>query len=375
MSGAFTVNWLLGETMRLTRRDFLGASLLSAVQIAPAAAQPSAPKNVSPLILGFRGTKPGDATVKEAIGHLEANRAAGLIFFDRNIESRKQLAALTGHILKKLGANRRLLSIDQEGGAVQRFNARNGFTAIPSAQKIAQIPIDEAEKIYEKMSGALRAAGFNFNFAPVVDVNLNKDNPIIGRLGRSFSSEPDVVIEYAKRFIAAHQKAGVGTCIKHFPGHGSSISDSHLTIADITKYWSEKIELMPYQKIAASAVMVGHLLHKEWSGPRSYPSSLSEIATNGLLRRDLGFNRAVFVDDLQMKAIGLRWKTEEAAVLALKAGADFVIVGNMLKYEPKIPEHFEDALNKALKSGQLDKKAYQASSERRAQLLASVAFN
>jgi beta-N-acetylhexosaminidase len=360
--------------MGLTRRTFLGASILSAVQIKPAATQQSTATNVSPLILGFRGTKPGDATVKEAIGHLEANRASGLIFFDRNIESRKQLTTLTGYIAKKLGNDKKLLSIDQEGGAVQRFNGRNGFAAIPSAQKIAQMPLHEAEKRYEVMSQAMRAAGLNFNFAPVVDVNLNINNPIIGRLGRSFSTEPDVVIEYARCFIAAHEKAGVGTCIKHFPGHGSSIADSHLTIADITDHWSEKIELLPYQKIAANAVMVGHLLHKEWSGPRAYPSSLSEIATNGLLRRDLGFKGAVFVDDLQMKAIGLRWKTEDAAVLALKAGADFVIVGNMLKYEHKIAERFERALQKALETGQLDGKAFQASSERRARLLASVAF-
>jgi beta-N-acetylhexosaminidase len=360
--------------MGLTRRTFLGASLLSAAQITPAAAQQSSAKDVSPLILGFRGTKPGDATVKAAIGHLKTNRASGLIFFERNIVSKKQIMALTEHITDAVGGDHALLlAIDQEGGAVQRFNKRNGSIAIPAAQRISAMALEDAEALYEEMSEQLALAGFNFNFAPVVDVNLNANNPIIGRLGRSFSKDPKVVIEYTKRFIKAHAKVGVGTCLKHFPGHGSSATDSHLTIADITKVWKPDIELQPYKSISANAVMVGHLLHTMWSGPDGYPSSLSEKAISEILRMKLGYKGAVFVDDLQMQAIGLHWKTEEAAVLSLKAGADFVIVGNMLKDEPEIPFKLQNALDKELKSA-LFRTTYKDSSQRRAGLLKSVAF-
>lgn len=360
--------------MGLNRREFLAVSLYAAAQAYPAtAAQPPS----SPLIIGFRGTKPNESTVKSAVDHLRLNRASGLIFFERNIESKKQLLALTNHVIRSLGENNgRLLCVDQEGGSVQRLNRRNGFISIPSAEEIAaERTLDEAEQIFDEMCNVMAAAKINFNFAPVVDVNLNRKNPIIGKLGRSFSSSPDVVIEYTKRFINAHKKWGIGNCLKHFPGHGSALTDSHLTITDITKQWRPEIELTPYKSIVANSVMVGHLRHAMWSGSAGYPSSLSEVAINDILRRKVGFKGAVFIDDLQMNSISSQWSTEEAAILALKAGADFLIVGNVLKYEPDIPIRFERALHNALTSGRLSKTEFLASSRRRAKLLESLVFS
>jgi beta-N-acetylhexosaminidase len=214
-------------------------------------------------------------------------------------------------------------------------------------------------------TGATRAAarqtakmladlGINFNLAPVVDLNTNPENPIIGRYGRSFGDDPQTVARHAAVWIEEHRRLGLACCLKHFPGHGSSSQDSHLGFTDISETWNEK-ELMPFQMLIndglADAVMTGHLFHRAFD--RQFPATLSPAIID-LLRRQLAFDGMVVSDDMQMAAITSQFGFAEAAWRTLAAGVDMVVVGNNLVEFSDVPGQFERAIDRALQRGDLD---------------------
>jgi beta-N-acetylhexosaminidase len=177
--------------------------------------------------------------------------------------------------------------------------------------------------------------GFSVNFAPVVDLDLNPDNQVIGKFGRSFGkSGANTVTVYAEQVIAAHHEAGVLTALKHYPGHGSSTADSHEGYVDITRTWSD-IELEPYRQLIGSGyadfVMVGHLIDTEIDASGVKPSSLSRVWINDTLRNSLGFKGVVITDDLEMGAIRDHYGLEETVVRAVNAGVDVLLFSNTVK--------------------------------------------
>jgi beta-N-acetylhexosaminidase len=182
----------------------------------------------------------------------------------------------------------------------------------------------------------------NFNLAPVVDLNVYPQNPIIGRYGRSFSAQASLVAAHASAWIDEHRRTGIGCCIKHFPGHGSSRSDSHLGFVDITDTWQEE-ELEPYRLLLdggqVGAVMVGHLFHKTFDPV--YP------------RGSLNFHGLVVSDDMQMKAITSHYGLAEGCCRALAAGVDLLIVGNNLEHDPHIFKKLKAAVLAAVDRGML----------------------
>ncbi len=187
--------------------------------------------------------------------------------------------------------------------------------------------------------------GINVNLAPVVDVNVNPENPVIGGLKRSFSSETDIVARHAREVILAHRKQGVLTALKHFPGHGSSTEDSHLGFTDVTRTWSCS-ELKPYRDLfkspGADMVMTAHVfnarLDPEW------PATLSSRVLNGLLRKGLGFDGVIISDDMQMKAITDKHDLETALKKTILAGTDIIIFGNNLVYEEDVARKAGDII-------------------------------
>lgn len=187
----------------------------------------------------------------------------------------------------------------------------------------------------------VRALGFNLNLGPVVDLNINPDNPIIGRLGRSYADDPKRVESYARAFVDGHRANGVLTSLKHFPGHGSSISDSHKGSADVTKTWKEA-ELLPYAALIASGhadmIMSSHVMNIRLSGHKRIPASLSPETLIDLLRGSLSFKGVVITDDLQMGAITASLGFEEAVRLAVLAGNDILVFANDKNPDPQIPE-------------------------------------
>jgi len=155
-----------------------------------------------------------------------------------------------------------LIAVDEEGGTIERLGERYGFRHTPSAAEVGRNSEEGARVEYQGLAQKLSDVGFNMNLAPVVDLNTNPTNPIIGSLDRSFSSDPISVSRYAKIFIEEHHKKGVLTALKHFPRHGSASTDSHVAIADVQLSWSSE-ELIPYQNLIGArlvdSIMVGHL--------------------------------------------------------------------------------------------------------------------
>src|SRR5690349_16191719 len=196
---------------------------------------------------------------------------------------------------------------------------------------MAKAPTLDSVRFYsEATASTLAGLGINLNFAPVVDLASNPDNPIIARYGRAFSANEDSVILLAKEFIKEHRKYGVLTSLKHFPGHGSSKDDTHLGIADVTNTWEER-ELKPYQILIdsgyADAVMTSHIVNMKLDKGGN-PGTLSAEILTGILRNRLHFSGVIFTDDMQMHAITKHYGFEEAIKLAIKGGVDIMTFSN-----------------------------------------------
>jgi beta-N-acetylhexosaminidase len=188
---------------------------------------------------------------------------------------------------------------------------------------------------------------------------------VIGALGRSFSADPAVVTAQAHAFIAAHHAHGVTTTLKHFPGHGSSQADSHLGLVDVSATW-QRSELDPYRTLIAAgivdAVMTAHVFNTRLDP--TYPATLSQATITGLLRDELGFDGVVITDDMNMQAITSQYGFEQAAVLAVQAGADLLAYGNNLVYDPQVAQRAISALAAAVTRSELTKERIDGSYQR-----------
>lgn len=289
------------------------------------------------FMLGFNGTEVGDDHwIGDAI---REEHLGGVLLFDRNVDgsvqnivSPGQLQALTA-TLQGLSRDLLLIAVDQEGGRVCRLKERDGFAKSVSAKALGQGDVEEAGRSVEIQAKTLARHGINFNLAPVVDLDLNPENPIIGRFGRSFGADPELVIRHAGVYIEAHHLQGVACCLKHFPGHGSAAADSHLGFVDSTGDWQNQ-ELVPFARLIddgfCDAVMTAHVINRRLD-PKGMPATLSPVIIHGCLRKKLGFTGVTVSDDLQMQAITKRWGYTEAVRLAVLAGVDLLIVGNNLE--------------------------------------------
>jgi len=314
------------------------------------------------LIIGFRGSQiDRDSAVARAI---KAGLVGGVILFDRHLATKSQENNIVNpeqtrrlvEGLKDLAHGDLLVAVDQEGGAVSRFRAERGFPVSDKAAILGSQPDTNATRAAARQTAEMLAKlGINFNLAPVVDLNSNPENPIIGHYGRSFGADPQTVARHAAVWIEEHRRRGIACCLKHFPGHGSSRHDSHLGFCDISDTW-EKKELLPFQTLInrglADAVMCGHLFHRELDA--EFPATLSPAIIGGLLRRELAFDGVVIADDMQMAAITSRFGFAEAAWRAMAAGIDIVLVGNNLIELPNAPGQFARAVEAALRRGHLD---------------------
>jgi beta-N-acetylhexosaminidase len=271
------------------------------------------------FLAGFPGTEIPPQLVKA----IQAGTVGGIILFRHNFTGDWRTLLRT---LRTLADQYNLwLTLDQEGGRVQRLTSSHGCTDFLSAREIAAGTLEAAYDTYRTMARELVGAGFNLNLGPVVDLDVNPDCPIIGHYGRSYGRDPELVAAYAGAFIQAHRDEGLKTCLKHFPGHGSSREDSHLGFTDITTTWTPD-ELEPYRilisKGLADMVMIGHLFHRDVDP--IYPATLS-AAHLRVLRDDLGFQGPVMTDDMLMGAIINGYTRDEANQLALKAGCNLLV--------------------------------------------------
>ncbi len=270
----------------------------------------------------------------------------GVVLFDydvpgqtpiRNIQSLDQLKRLTNH-LRALTSTPLLIAIDYEGGQITRLKETFGFPATLSAHVLGEKNDPEQTFAHSgKMARTLKEVGINLNLAPVVDLNTNPQNPVVGKLGRSYSSDPEIVIEHAIQFIRAHHENNIPCTLKHFPGHGSARGDTHNDLIDVTDTWSEN-ELIPYENLIRTgqvdAIMTAHLLNRHLDP--DFPATLSDSIISGILRNRLGYDGIVISDDLQMDAIRKNFDLEMTIFLAINAGVDILLFANNSIYEEDI---------------------------------------
>jgi beta-N-acetylhexosaminidase len=273
------------------------------------------------LIPPFPGRQ-APAWLLEALG----GSLAGVTVFGPNIDSPGQLAALTARL--RSARDEPLIAIDEEGGDVTRIAHRAGSPYPGNAALGAVDDVTLTEAVYRALGGDLAALGINVDLAPSVDVNTASDNPVIGT--RSFGSDTALVARHAAAAVRGLQAAGVAACAKHFPGHGSTRSDTHQVIATIEGSMEliTRRDLPPFEAAIAAgvrAVMPGHLRVPGLTG--DLPASLSAAALTGLLRRDLGFSGVIISDALEMRAVRGPFGIPEAAVLAVAAGTDLLCFG------------------------------------------------
>ena len=263
----------------------------------------------------------------------------GVILFDReyndrsktkNIASPAQLKALTD-ALKAHAKAPLLIGVDQEGGKVARLKPAYGFSAIASAHAIAKTSPAHAKEVYELQASMLHDAGINVNFAPVLDLALEPNNKVIAKLERSFGADPKEVTRFAKILIDAQNKHAVLSVLKHFPGHGSSLEDSHEGFVDVSDTWQEA-ELEPYRALIQSGdadmIMSAHVFNRRLDP--NHPATLSYNVNTELLRREMGFGGVVISDDMQMGAIEQHYDLATRLTLAINGGVDMVLFGNQL---------------------------------------------
>ncbi len=319
------------------------------------------------LILGFDGKEINRQSA--IVQSIENENIGGVILFDynyqtqlfdKNIANPQQVQELNSQLqhfsyLANQTHHRPLLplliSIDYEGGKVDRLKSDYGFPITISAAEVGAMEVVDANGVANKMALTLKDLGFNLNFAPVLDVNVNADNPIIGRLNRSFSDNPNSVTFYANLYAQNFLAQGIQCAYKHFPGHGSASSDSHLGFVDVTSTWKPH-ELEPYstllnQEGGCGMVMTAHIVNRQLD-KTGLPATLSRTILTGILREQLNFDGVIITDDMQMKAISLYYGLEEALILAINAGADMFIFGNQLTDKPQDPKLIIDLIENAV---------------------------
>lgn len=276
------------------------------------------------IMVGFSGKTLSDSVI---INDLQNRVVGSVILFGGNIESPTQLNQLTTQ-LHNLSSTPLFIAIDQEGGRIARLRETNGYTSTYSAFQIGTIFNDENinRSWASLMAGWLKDAKITLNLAPVADVNVNPESPAIGYLDRSFSRIPDTVFNHCSWFIDEFHQKNILNCLKHFPGHGSASTDSHLGFTDITNTWADS-ELIPYKRLIQNGyddfVMSGHLFNAQIDSV--YPASLSNKTLTGLLRDSLGFDGLIITDGMFMGAISNNYSFDEAVELAINAGNDILL--------------------------------------------------
>jgi len=310
------------------------------------------------LMVGFRGLSVDEGS--PVIRDIREGRIGGVILFDydvpsaspvRNIESPRQVTKLVAD-LQGAAPVPLFVAIDQEGGRVCRLKEQFGFPPSVSAQHLGSLDRIETTKQYaDTTAETLASLGINLNFAPVVDLNTNPDNPVIGKLERSFSADPAIVTRHSIAVIDSLHDRGILSAIKHFPGHGSSTADSHEGFVDITQTWSPE-DLIPFDRIVKAGkcdmIMTAHVfngnLDPEW------PATLSPEVMH-ILRDYMGYDGVVISDDMQMKAIRGKYGLEVAIERAVLAGVDILVFANNSVFEEDIASKACAILERLVREG------------------------
>ncbi|QDU72594.1 beta-N-acetylhexosaminidase [Mucisphaera calidilacus] len=308
------------------------------------------------LCVGFPGTEPSTGVLE-----LIDRGVGGVVFFARNVDTQpNDVAALTTLLKQRAGDRPLILGVDQEGGRVQRL--RQGFSELPPMRALGSVndPV-LARKAGEVLGSECRAVGFDLDFAPVLDVDSNPDNPIIAT--RSIARDAEVVTRLGLELIKGIQDAGVAACGKHFPGHGDTNQDSHLTLPTLKHDMQrlEAVELPPFRAAAdadIASIMTAHIIFEAID--TQHPATMSQPVIHGLLRQSMGYDGVVVSDDLEMKAIANNYAVPEAAVHAIAAGVDLLLCC----HTNELANESIDAIAQAVEDGRIPRERLEQANRR-----------
>jgi beta-N-acetylhexosaminidase len=320
------------------------------------------------VVTGFVGT-----TVPDWLARRVDAGLGGVCWFAQNVEDDAQATELANDLH---GRGRVLVLSDEEGGDVTRLDVHDGSPYPGHAALGVLDDVGATQDVAAAMGRRLRAVGIDVDLAPVVDVNVDPENPVIGV--RSFGASADLVARHGAAFVRGLQESGVAACAKHFPGHGSTHTDSHLalpTVGDPVEVLRER-DLAPFAAVVEAGVRCIMTAHVVFTAYDDRPATLSPVLL-GLLREELGFEGVVITDALDMKAIADTVGHGEGAVLSMAAGADLICIGN-----PGFPENYDaddqvgvvvDALVAAVQGGRLPVERLEGAAARVADLSAWLA--
>ena len=309
------------------------------------------------VMVGFVGEELNDNIEKM----LDNYYVGGVILFEENIKNTDQTLNLINSLKKINGKNNIPLFIaaDEEGGKVTRLS--NIFGNMPSGKNIGELDNEDYSfEIGSLISYRLKSIGFNLDFAPVLDINSNPRNPIIG--DRAYGSTKESVSKHGIQVMKGIQSNNIVPTIKHFPGHGDTYIDSHLDLPVVDKDLKElkSMELVPFREAinnGADMVMIGHILFPKID--KENPATFSKEIITNILRKNLNYDKVIITDDMAMGAITKNYNIGEAAIKSLKAGTDIILVCHDYENQVQVIE----AIDKAIKSGELteseiDEKVY-----------------
>ena len=284
------------------------------------------------ILIGMPGTTVDSAVLRE----VSTGKVGAIIYFEKNIPKTNSFAGFKkmSWTYQKTAPIPLLICIDQEGGKVNRLKEKYGFPRSITATAIGKSKsLDSAQFYAESTAATLAGLGINVNFAPCVDLAANPENTVIVKVERPYSNNEDSVVMYAREVVKAHRKFGILTSLKHFPGHGSSIVDTHFGIADVTKTWNER-EIKPYKQLLkegyVDGVMSSHIVNQNLD-PKALPGTLSQRVLDSLLRRVIGYDGVVYSDDMQMSAIDKNYGLGESIKLAINGGIDIMCFSNNIR--------------------------------------------
>ncbi len=329
------------------------------------------------LMVGFRGDSIDDSS--DAARYVRDLHVGSIVLFDvdltsdgprtigtRNVTSKERLARLTSQ-LQSYADEPLIIAADQEGGLVCRLKPAYGFKPTVNALYLGTQDNRDTTLYYaSSIASEMRECGVNLNLAPVLDIH-REDGPHLGHYKRCFSTDVDVIARNAGWFIDAHHSQGIMCAVKHFPGHGSALGDSHLGMVDITDTWNKR-ELEPFSNLIGQnkvdVVMTAHIYHRGLDP--DYPATLSHKIVTDLLRNTLHYDGVVVTDDMYMEGILSQHSIADALALAINAGADIMLVGNNIDtgFEPDRPFLLVDTIVNLVKTGRVPYERIHESSER-----------
>lgn len=297
------------------------------------------------ILVGFDGTSPSG----HAVEMIRQFHVGGIILYKNNMTNAEQTMDLLNHLKETNGDQIPLfLSVDQEGGRIDRMPEE--FAKLPTNQEIGEVNNEQLSfEIGQILGGELQALGFNMDYAPVLDINSNPDNPIIG--DRAFGAEVEVVRDLGVQTMKGIQSQHVIPVVKHFPGHGDTSVDSHLELPVVGKSLQEieQFELIPFAdaiKNNADVVMIAHILMPQIDADN--PSSHSKTMITDILRDKLKFNGVVITDDMTMEGITKNFDIGEASVKSVNAGADMIMVAHDYDKQVYVVEALKDAVKEGV---------------------------